>query len=80
MSAAPTLARPTAKKDAVRDFEDAASAADVDALIEYAKSCHDTATSGDSKCYWLAYWGRMLELRRQHLQRRKVTPGSLRAV
>ena len=78
MSATPTLARPRAKKDAVEDFEAAATPADVDALVQYARERHGDAKTPDSRTYWLAYWGRLLVLRRERMQRSKVTPGMYR--
>lgn len=78
MSATPTLARPRAKKDAVEDFEAAATSADVDALIQYARERHGEAKTSESRSYWFAYWGRLLVLRRQRMQSRKVTPGMYR--
>lgn len=73
-------ARTRGKKQAVQDFL-AARPQDVDALLEDAQEHYYGLKGGTvGSSYWLAYWGRMLEMRRQRIQANRVRPGQLRAI
>lgn len=71
-------ARTKGKHEALKDFENCDTEADVRALLDHAMEQYHAAKSGKSKAYWLAYWGRINDCRRHAMSQRRVLPGQLR--
>lgn len=62
--------RTRGKREASRDFGQV-TRTDVNALIQNAQEEYNATHDPASRKYWLAYWGRLIELRREDLQRRR---------